>query len=161
MSTHQPPQASAAGPSGATDASVPDARQLRTVLIAVCIALMAVIASVSGLNVAQPDLAVEFDASQSTILWIINIYTLSLAALLLPLGAIGDRWGRKPMLITGLAVFGVASTAAGLAPTAEVMLAARLASGVGAAMIMPITLAVITSTFPEEERGRAIGVWTG
>jgi EmrB/QacA subfamily drug resistance transporter len=161
MSTHQPPQASAAAPSDATDASVPDARQLRTVLIAVCIALMAVIASVSGLNVAQPDLAVEFDASQSTILWIINIYTLSLAALLLPLGAIGDRWGRKPMLITGLAVFGVASAAAGLAPTAEVMLAARLASGVGAAMIMPITLAVITSTFPEEERGRAIGVWTG
>src|SRR4051794_30187912 len=137
MSTNQP--APAAVDDAAHGGGAPDARQLRTVLIAVCIALMAVIASVSGLNVAQPDLAVEFDASQSTILWIINIYTLSLAALLLPLGAIGDRWGRKPMLITGLAVFGVASAAAGLAPTAEVMLAARLASGVGAAMIMPIT----------------------
>ncbi|MEW1562026.1 MFS transporter [Streptomyces sp. NPDC093509] len=122
---------------------------------------MAVIASVSGLNVAQSDLAVAFGASQPTILWIINVYTLALAALLLPLGAIGDRLGRKPMLIGGLAVFGVASAVAGLAPSAGVLLAARLLSGVGAAMIMPITLAVITSTFPERERGRAIGVWTG
>ncbi|MEV6981994.1 MFS transporter [Sphaerisporangium sp. NPDC051017] len=121
---------------------------------------MAVIASVSGLNVAQTHMAVEFGASQNIILWIINIYTLTLAALLLPLGAIGDRLGRKPMLIAGLGVFGVAGVAAGLAPTAEVMLAARVAGGIGAAMIMPITLAVITSTFPEEERGRAIGVWT-
>jgi EmrB/QacA subfamily drug resistance transporter len=161
MSTNQPLQVSAADPSGATSEGVPDARERRTILVAVCIALMAVIASVSGLNVAQPDLAVAFGASQSTILWIINIYTLSLAALLLPLGAIGDRWGRKPMLLAGLTIFGVASAAAGLAPSTEVMLAARLFSGVGAAMIMPITLAVITSTFPEEERGRAIGVWTG
>ncbi|MGW3419323.1 MFS transporter [Streptomyces phaeochromogenes] len=168
MSTNQAPEESP-DPSGvgapgegvpnAPDA--PDARQRRTILIAVCIALMAVIASVSGLNVAQPDLAVAFDASQSTVLWIINIYTLSLAAILLPLGAIGDRFGRKPMLLTGLTVFGVASAVAGLAPSTEVMLAARLLSGVGAAMIMPITLAVITSTFPKEERGRAIGVWTG
>ncbi|NEE28003.1 MFS transporter, partial [Streptomyces sp. SID7982] len=120
-----------------------------------------VIASVSGLNVAQPDLAVAFGASQSTILWIINIYTLGLAALLLPLGAVGDRLGRKPVLVAGLVVFGLAGAVAGLAPTAEVMLVARLFSGVGAAMIMPITLAVITSTFPEKERGRAIGVWTG
>ncbi|MET8052498.1 MFS transporter [Streptosporangium sp. NPDC005286] len=122
---------------------------------------MAVIASVSGLNVAQTHMAVEFGASQNIILWIINIYTLTLAALLLPLGAIGDRLGRKPMLIAGLGVFGVAGVAAGLAPTAEVMLAARVAGGIGAAMIMPITLAVITSTFPEEKRGTAIGVWTG
>ncbi|MFI6658674.1 MFS transporter [Streptomyces sp. NPDC050523] len=159
MSTNQPAPATVDG--AAHDAGEPDARQLRTILIAVCVALMAVIASVSGLNVAQPDLAVEFGASQSTILWIINVYTLTLAALLLPLGAIGDRLGRKPMLITGLAVFGVASAVAGLAPSAGVMLGARLLSGVGAAMIMPITLAVITSTFPEEERGKAIGVWTG
>ena len=147
-------------PFGSQAEGVPGARQRRTILITVCIALMAVVASVTGLLVAQPDLSVAFGASQSTILWIINTYALSLAALLLPLGAIGDRWGRKPMLVTGLTVFGVASAAAALAPSAEVMLAARVFSGVGAAMIMPITLAVITSTFPEEERGRAIGVWT-
>ncbi|RQX14116.1 MFS transporter [Micromonospora ureilytica] len=156
MSTNQLAPAAEAGGAG-----VPDARQLRTILIAVSIALMAVIASVSGLNVAQTHMAVEFGASQSTILWIINIYTLALAALLLPLGAIGDRLGRKSMLIAGLGVFGAAHVVAGLAPTAEVMLAARVASGIGAAMIMPITLAVITSTFPEDQRGKAIGVWTG
>lgn len=151
MSTH----------TGGGDTTIDDPRRRRTVLIAVCIALMAVIASVSGLNVAQQQIAVAFDASQSTVLWIINIYTLSLAALLLPLGAIGDRWGRKPVLLAGLGVFGVASAAAGLATSSEIMLAARLLAGVGAAMIMPVTLAVITSTFPDEERSKAIGVWTG
>ncbi|NEA59643.1 MFS transporter [Streptomyces sp. SID13666] len=158
MTTNQPVPGAA---EHARDDGTPEARQLRRILIAVSIALMAVIASVSGLNVAQTHMAVEFGASQSTILWIINIYTLALAALLLPLGAIGDRLGRKPMLVAGLGVFGAANVAASLAPTAEIMLAARVASGVGAAMIMPITLAVITSTFPEEQRGKAIGVWTG
>jgi EmrB/QacA subfamily drug resistance transporter len=130
-------------------------------LVGVCIALMAVIASVSGLNVAQPELAVAFGASQSEVLWFINLYTISLAALLLPLGALGDRWGRRPVLIAGLLVFGTASAAAGLAPSSEIMLAARFLSGVGAAMIMPVTLAVITATFPDQERSKAIGVWTG
>ncbi|MFD2467413.1 MFS transporter [Amycolatopsis silviterrae] len=140
---------------------VSDARQRRSILVAVSVALMAVIASVTGLNVAQPYLAVEFGASQSTVLWIINGYILALAALLLPLGAAGDRWGRKPVLLLGLSIFGLANVGGGLAPTAEMLLAARVLSGVGAAMIMPVTLAVITSTFPEKERGRAIGVWTG
>lgn len=148
--------------SGPTDINPPigDSRQRRAILIAVCIALMAVIASVSGLNVAQPELAVEFHASQTDVLWFINLYTITLAALLLPLGALGDRWGRKPMLLSGLLVFGVASAAAGLATSSEVMLGARLLSGIGAAMIMPVTLAVITSTFPDEERSKAIGIWT-
>ncbi|SEW52762.1 MFS transporter [Chitinophaga arvensicola] len=136
-------------------------RLRRTILITVCIALMAVIASVSGLNVAQPKLAVAFNASQSTVLWMINIYTISLAALLLPLGALGDRWGRKPTLLTGLVIFGIASVISGMAPSSGVMLVARLLSGVGAAMIMPVTLAVITSTFPDEERSNAVGIWTG
>src|SRR5881227_1585721 len=125
MSTNQATQAGGEG--------APDARQLRSILIAVSIALMAVIASVSGLNVAQTHMAVEFGASQNTVLWIINVYTLALAALLLPLGAVGDRLGRKPMLIAGLGVFGTASVAAGLAPSVEVMIAARVASGIGAA----------------------------
>jgi EmrB/QacA subfamily drug resistance transporter len=142
------------------DSTIHDARQRRAILIAVCVALMAVIASVTGLNVAQPQLAVEFDASQSEVLWFINLYTISLAALLLPLGALGDRWGRKPVLLIGLTVFGVANVAAGLATSSEMMLASRFLSGVGAAMIMPVTLAVITSTFPEEERSKGIGVWT-
>jgi EmrB/QacA subfamily drug resistance transporter len=121
---------------------------------------MAVMASVSGLNVAQPQLALALDASQSGVLWMINLYTLTMAALLMPLGAVGDRWGRKPVLITGLVVFGAASASAGLATTAGVMLAARCLSGVGAALIMPATLAVITATFPAEARSQAIGAWT-
>ncbi|MFG1813319.1 MFS transporter [Kribbella sp. NPDC049174] len=155
MSTNPTPQPAALEP------IIDDPRQRRAILIAVCVALMAVIASVSGLNVAQPELAVTFDASQIEVLWFINIYTISLAALLLPLGATGDRWGRKPVLLAGLVLFGVASAAAGLATSSEMMLAARLLSGVGAAMIMPVTLAVITSAFPDEHRSRAIGVWTG
>ncbi|WP_420111795.1 MFS transporter [Pseudactinotalea sp.] len=121
---------------------------------------MAVVASVTGLNVAQPHLAMTFDASQGQVLWIINTYTLTLAALLLPLGALGDRLGRKPVLIVGLAVFGIANIAGAVAPAMEVMLAARLLSGVGAAMIMPVTLSVITSSFPDKERSKAIGMWS-
>ena len=141
--------------------TIDDARRRRAVLWAVGIALMAVVASVTGLNVAQPYLATTFDISQGQVLWIINIYTLTLAALLLPLGAAGDRWGRKPVLMAGLAVFGVANIAATLAPTVEVMLAARMLSGVGAALIMPVTLSVITASFPDQERSKAIGIWSG
>lgn len=146
-------------PAPPVTADTPEKR--RTILITVCIALMAVIASVTGLNVAQQQIAVDFDASQSDVLWMINLYAITLAGLLLPLGALGDRIGRRPMLLTGLTVFGVANAAAGLAPNTTVMLAARLVSGIGAAMVMPVTLAVITSSFPPEERSKAIGVWTG
>src|SRR5690606_3721353 len=139
---------------------IADPRRRRAILWAVGLALMAVVASVSGLNVAQPQLATDFDASQGQVLWIINTYTLTLAALLLPLGAAGDRWGRKPVLLAGLAIFGIANIAAAVATTTEIMLAARLLSGVGAAMIMPVTLSVFTSSFPDEERSRAIGMWT-
>lgn len=139
---------------------VDDPRRRRAVLWAVCTALMAVVASVSGLNVAQPQLATTFEASQGQVLWIINTYTLTLAALLLPGGAAGDRLGRKRVLTAGLVVFGVANLAAALAPVTEVMVAARLLGGVGAAMVMPVTLSVITSTFPDGARSRAIGTWT-
>jgi EmrB/QacA subfamily drug resistance transporter len=143
------------------DPVIHDPRQRRAVLISVCLALMAVVASVSGLNVAQQEIARAFDASQTTVLWIINIYTLTLAALLMPLGAIGDRWGRKPVLLAGLTLFGAASATAAVATSSEIMIAARFAGGAGAAMIMPVTLAVITSTFPDQERSQAIGVWSG
>lgn len=142
------------------DPTIHDPRRRRTILLTVCIALMAVIAAVNGLNVAQPHLALDLHATQGEVLWIINIYTITLAALLLPLGAVGDRWGRKSILLAGLIIFGVANAASGLAPSAEVMLGARFVSGIGAAMIMPVTLSIITSVFPDEERSRAIGVWT-
>ncbi|HTN99905.1 MAG TPA: MFS transporter [Microthrixaceae bacterium] len=144
-----------------SSAVVHDPFRKRMILVAVSVALMAVISSMSGLNVAQQVLAIEFGASQSTILWIINAYTLALASLLMPIGAIGDRWGRKPVLLTGLAVFGVASIVGALAGSATIMIISRLIAGIGAAMIMPVTLSVITTSFPEEERGQAIGIWAG
>lgn len=132
----------------------------KLILTTVCMALMAVVASVSGLNVAQQKLAIEFRITQSTVIWIINSYTLSLASLLLPFGALGDRIGRKPTLITGLILFGISSILSGAAPSTSVMIAARVLSGVGAALIMPVTLAIITTNFPNEEKSKAIGIWT-
>jgi len=131
------------------------------ILLTVCIALMAVIASVSGLNVAQPKLAIAFYASQNAVLWMINSYTICLAALLLPFGALADRIGRRRVLLSGLIIFCLASATSGLASSTFVMILARIFSGIGAALIMPVTLAVITSTFPKDERSKAIGIWTG
>lgn len=145
----------------AAEGVVTDPRRQRMILIAMCVSLVAVIASVSGLNVAQQDLAVDLGASQSTLLWIINGYTMVLAALLLPIGAIGDRFGRKQVLLIGLVVFALANVGASLATTSTMLLVARLAAGVGAAMIMPITLSVITASFPAEQRPRAVGTWAG
>ncbi|MDP2290062.1 MAG: DHA2 family efflux MFS transporter permease subunit [Actinomycetota bacterium] len=142
-------------------AAAADARRRRMILIATCTALMAVVASVSGLNVAQQQLAVDLGAGQSALLWAINGYTIALAALLLPIGAIGDRWGRKHVLVGGLVLFAVANVVASAAGTISLLIAARVLAGVGAAMIMPVTLSVITSSFPAEERGNAIGVWSG
>ncbi|MGB3735047.1 MAG: DHA2 family efflux MFS transporter permease subunit [Ilumatobacter sp.] len=137
------------------------ARQKRNILISMCAALIAVIASVSGLNVAQQQVAVDLGASQGQVLWVINAYTLALAALLMPIGAIGDRWGRKHVLLAGLVVFSSASLLAALAPTVGVLIFARALAGLGAAMVMPVTLSVITSSFPPEERSQAIGIWAG
>jgi EmrB/QacA subfamily drug resistance transporter len=138
-----------------------EARRRTWVLVAVCTGLIAVVASVSGLNVAQGQLAADLGATQSQLLWVINGYTIALAALLLPVGAIGDRWGRKQVLLTGLSIFALANVGAALSGTVTQLLVARIVAGAAAAMIMPVTLSVITSTFPEEERDRAIGVWAG
>ena len=148
-------------PVGGQAGAVTDPRRRQLILIAMCLALMAVIASVSGLNVAQGQLAVDLGATQSQLLWVINGYTIALAALLLPMGAIGDRWGRKHVLLGGLGVFAVANLLASLSGSPGQLIAFRVLAGVGAAMIMPVTLSVITSSFPAEDRGRAVGVWAG
>jgi EmrB/QacA subfamily drug resistance transporter len=140
---------------------ITDPGRRRRVLIAMLTALVAVIASVSALNVAQQELAIALGASHGSLLWIINGYTLALAALLLPVGAIGDRWGRRHVLIAGLVLFVASSLGAAMATSATTLLIARVAGGIAAAMIMPVTLSVITSTFPPEERGRAVGMWAG
>ncbi len=140
---------------------VTDPKRQRQILIAMCTALIAVVASVSGLNVAQQDLALDLGASQNQLLWIINGYTMALAALLLPVGAIGDRWGRRRILLGGLVLFIGANVLGGLSTSTGMLLTARVLAGVAAAMIMPVTLSVITSSFPAEQRARAVGIWSG
>ena len=140
---------------------VDDPRRRRLILAAMCVALVAIVASVSGLNVAQQALAADLEASQSQLLWIINGYTLALAALLMPVGAIGDRWGRKPVLMIGLVLFAVTNLASAFAGDPTTLIALRVLAGVSAAMVMPVTLSVITTSFPREEQAKAIGTWAG
>lgn len=146
---------------GMSEVVVGDRRRQHAILVAMCLALVAVVSSVSGLNVAQQVLATELEASQGQVLWVINGYTLVLAALLLPVGAIGDRWGRKPVLLAGLALFAVANVASGLAGSIEILIALRVLAGAGAAMVMPVTLSVITTSFPRDQQSKAIGTWAG
>lgn len=108
------------------------------------------------LNVALPTIATELEVGTGALQWIVNAYVLVFAGLLLPLGALGDRYGRKRLMLIGLAVFAVASLAAAWAGSAGLVIGARAAMGIGAAIIMPITLAALTDLFAPEERGKAI-----
>jgi EmrB/QacA subfamily drug resistance transporter len=136
-------------------------RRRAAVLRVMCLALMMVVAGVASLNVALPGLARDTGASQTQLQWIVDAYALVFAALLLPAGAIGDRFGRKPLLAAGLALFGATSFAALFVHSAGTLIALRAGMGVAAALIMPVTLSVITTVFPAEERGKAVGTWVG
>ena len=136
-------------------------KQRGAVLRVMCLALMMVVGAVASLNVALPEIARSTGASQTQLQWIVTAYALAFAALLLPAGAIGDRIGRKPVLAAGLGLFGLSSLAAIFANSPGELIALRGAMGVGAAMIMPVTLSVITTVFPPEERGKAVGTWVG
>ena len=136
-------------------------RQRTALLAVIALALMMVVSAVSGLNVALPDLATDTGASQTDVTWIIDAYTLVFVGLLLPAGALGDRFGRKAVLMAGLVIFGSAAAAAMFVSSPQTLIALRAVMGIGAAAVMPVTLSIITTTFPPEERGRAVGVWVG
>ncbi|BDD84105.1 MFS transporter [Tsukamurella pulmonis] len=131
------------------------------VLFSMCLALVLVVASVSAINLAMPELAVTLGADNAQLTWIADAYTVALAALVLPLGALGDRLGRRNVLVVGTAVFAVGALFAGLSDSADQLIAWRIVMGLGAAMIMPGTLSTITATFPEEQRPRGVAVWSG
>ncbi len=134
----------------------------RTAILAViALALMMVVSAVSGLNVALPDLAVDTGASQTQVTWIVDAYTLVFAGLLLPAGALGDRFGRRGVLLLGLVIFGTAAAGAMVVSSPEVLIGLRTAMGLGAAFVMPVTLSIITTSFPPDQRGKAVGVWVG
>lgn len=110
-------------------------------------------------NVALPSIERDLHGDAASLQWIVNAYLLPLSALLLAGGAAGDHFGRRRMLIVGTAVFAVASILCALAPDLRLLLAARAAQGVGAAMLMPNSLGILGSSFKGEARGRAVGTW--
>ncbi|WP_037068116.1 MFS transporter [Pseudonocardia acaciae] len=112
-------------------------------------------------NVALDRLGRDLGADFATLQWIINGYTLSLAALILLGGALGDRFGRRRVFVIGVVWFAAASALCGLAPTAPVLVAARVLQGIGGALLTPGSLALIAASFCPEDRSRAIGAWSG
>jgi EmrB/QacA subfamily drug resistance transporter len=125
----------------------------------VCLALAAVVAAMSSLNVALPDIARATHATQTQLAWVIDAYSLVFASLLLPAGAVGDRYGRRRALIAGLSIFGAGSAVAMTAQSAAELIALRAVLGLGAALVMPATLSTITGTFAREQRTRAVSTW--
>ncbi len=129
------------------------------VLAALSLALVTFGLDTTILNVALPTLSRELDASIGQLQWFSNAYTLALAAVLLPAGLLGDRLGPKWLLVGGLAVFGMASAWCALSSGPGTLIAARALLGVGAAFMIPLSSAVLTSVFSPQERSKAIAIW--
>jgi len=115
----------------------------------------------SVVNVAMPTLQARLGADAGGVQWIMNAYTLMLGGLILTAGAAGDRYGRKRVFMYGVVAFAIASAACGAAPDTSLLIAARGLQGIGGAMMVPGSLALIAASFPGEARGRAIGTWAG
>ncbi|MCX4099018.1 MFS transporter [Nocardia sp. alder85J] len=137
----------------------PAAWRRRWTLIVSCLGVGLVMASMAALYTALPEIATVTGATQGQLTWMVDGYTLVLAALLLPAGALGDRYGRRGMLIAGLVVFCAGSVLALSMHDPMWVIVARMISGVGAALVMPSTLSILTSVFPPEHWGRAVGIW--
>src|SRR5690348_18193116 len=152
--------ASAVAPLADTDMKV---YRRRWIILGVLItSLMAIVLDNTVLNVALKTIAepvVGLGASQSQLEWAINSYTLVFAGLLFTFGVVGDKIGRKRMLMIGLALFGIASLLSAYAQTPEQLIFARAAMGLGGAAVMPQTLSIISNVFEPAERPRAIGLW--
>ncbi len=131
------------------------------ILVVLCVSLLVIVLDNSILNVAIPTLIRDLHASNSQVQWMVDSYTLVFAGLLLTMGAMGDRYGRRGALQAGYLLFGLGSLASAFAGSADQLIATRAFMGIGGALIMPATLSIITNVFPPAERGRAIGVWAG
>jgi EmrB/QacA subfamily drug resistance transporter len=126
-----------------------------------CFALFMIMLDNTVMNVALPSIQEDLGAPISSLEWIVNGYTLSFAVLLATGGRLGDILGRRRMFLTGVVLFAASSATAGLAPSTTALVISRVTQGVGASLMMPATLSIITNAFPPQERGRAIGTWAG
>ena len=137
------------------------ASQRRWVLVATILASVIAYIDESVVNVALPVISKDLATSVAVIQWVINAYTLCLAAFLLVGGAAGDQLGRRRVFVIGIAIFAIASVWCALSPNVTQLIIARAIQGIGAALLIPCSLAIIGASFPEAERGIAIGTWAG
>jgi EmrB/QacA subfamily drug resistance transporter len=129
-------------------------------LAVLCLAAFTINLDTTIVNIALPSLVRQLDASTTDLQWVVDAYNLTFAALVLAAGSLSDRYGRKGALLAGLAVFGTATAVGGLVDSAGALIAVRAVMGVGAAMIFPATLSLISNLYTERvERARAIGLW--
>src|SRR4030095_13296948 len=133
----------------------------RWVLVATILGLSMAFIDGTVVNVALPALQQELNANVVDVQWVIEAYSLLLSAFLLTGGSLGDRFGRRRVFLLGITLFAVASVWCGFASSIGHLIAARAVQGLGAALLVPGSLAIISSAFPVEERGRAIGTWSG
>jgi EmrB/QacA subfamily drug resistance transporter len=158
--------AAAAGRDAAEHGGRADARwpgghpRRRRILLVLCLSLLIVVIDNTILNTALPTLARVLHAGTSSLQWITDAYTLCFAALLIPAGALGDRFGRRRSLITGLTVFALGSAAAAFASGTGELIGARVVMGLGATAVMPATLSILNAVFPPKERAQAIAAWS-
>jgi EmrB/QacA subfamily drug resistance transporter len=129
------------------------------VLVTLCLGFFMILLDTTIVNIAIPDLSTDLDASLDQVLWIINAYVLVFAVLLITAGRLGDLFGPKRLFLIGLVVFTAASVACGFAADPGQLVVARIAQGVGGALLTPQTLSVLTMIFPPEKRGAAFGIW--
>src|SRR6476469_3555438 len=130
------------------------------ILVSLLLAAFVINLDITIVNVALPTLVRELSASNSQLQWVVDAYNLLFAASVLAAGSLSDRFGRKGMLLAGLSVFGLASFAGGLTSSPGQLIAARAVMGIGAAMVFPSTLSLLTNVFTERrERALAIGLW--
>ena len=130
-------------------------------LLVIAISVLIVVLDSTIVNIALPTLQREMNTTISELQWIINAYIMVFGSLMLTTGALGDRWGRKRILQGGIIIFAGASAVAAFASSGGFLILWRAIMGIGGAMILPATLAILTNVFPKEERGKAIGVWAG
>jgi MFS transporter, DHA2 family, methylenomycin A resistance protein len=128
-------------------------------LVAMCVAQGMIFLDTTIVNVALPSIQRELDVDPGNLIWVVNAYVLALASLIMVGGTLGDRYGRKRLFLIGLTIFTAMSAACALSPNESVLIAARAAQGVGAALVAPLSLSILADAYAPERRTAAIGIW--